>query len=368
MVAPFVQSRLGLKRNFSSPALAAAVTANNAVSLATTPTTAKTAITRSHSATAAAAAAPTKTARPRVLLGGQNSRPQTHHQQHRQFQSKSFLYSSLPSISTSSSSLSSSTASPISLINHHHDHHGSIQKKMVSTTNTGAKTAAGKSTSSVSSKAQYNNSAVVSAAPDTATDEMKDEYGEMTADGETFRVDEFVLENGSKLPNAQLRYQTYGELNATKDNVIVVCHALTGNASLHSWWGGLLGDGLAFDTSKYLVVCCNILGSCYGSSNPQSLREDGSEEVYGLDFPDVSVQDTVRLQLQLLKDEIGATSIHSVIGGSFGGMQAMEFAVQGGRTGGDFVKEDGMCVCIYIFIFHEYAFICCSVVWIELSR
>ena len=343
MVAPFVQSRLGLKRNFSSPALAAAVTANNAVALATTQTTTKTAITRSYSA----AAAPSNTAGPRVLLGGKNSKLQPHHQQHRRFQSKSFLYSSMPSISTSSSSLSSSTASPISLINHHHDRHGSIQKKMISSTNNGAKTAAAGPSSSVSSKAQYSNSAVVSAAPDTATDEMKDEYGEMTADGETFRVDEFVLENGSKLPNAQLRYQTYGELNAAKDNVIVVCHALTGNASLHSWWGGLLGDGLAFDTSKYLVVCCNILGSCYGSSNPQSPKEDGSEEVYGLDFPDVSVQDTVRLQLQLLKNEIGATSIHSVIGGSFGGMQAMEFAVQGGRTGGDFVKEDGMCVFIF---------------------
>mmetsp|Transcript_58169 Transcript_58169/g.142220 ORF Transcript_58169/g.142220 Transcript_58169/m.142220 type:complete len:547 (+) Transcript_58169:269-1909(+) len=336
MVAPFFQSRLGLKRNFSSPALAAAVTANNSVARATTSKTTKTAITRSYSA--AAAATTTNTAGARVLLGGQNSQQQPYHQQQRQLQSKSFLYSSLPSTTTSSSSLSSSTASPLSLINHHHDN--SIQKKMISTTNTGA-TATSKSTASVSPKAQYSNSAVVSAAPDTATDEMKDEYGEMTADGETFRVDEFVLENGSKLPNAQLRYQTYGELNATKDNVVVVCHALTGNASLHSWWGGLLGDGLAFDTSKYLVVCCNILGSCYGSSNPQSLKEDGSEEEYGLDFPDVSVQDTVKLQLQLIKDEIGATSIHSVIGGSFGGMQAMEFAVQGGRTGGDFVKDDG---------------------------
>jgi homoserine O-acetyltransferase len=179
-----------------------------------------------------------------------------------------------------------------------------------------------------------------STASESSSDEMKDEYGEMTADGETFKVDDFVLENGEVLPSAQLRYQTYGELNDAKDNVIVVCHALTGNASLHSWWGDLLGDGLAFDTSKYFIVCCNILGSCYGSTNPQSFKADGKTE-YGLDFPDISVQDTVRLQLRLLKDEIGAASIHSVIGGSFGGMQAMEFAVQGGRTGGDFVQDDG---------------------------
>ena len=89
---------------------------------------------------------------------------------------------------------------------------------------------------------------------------MKDEYGEMTADGESYIEKDFVLENSVVLPEAELRYQTYGELNEARDNVIVVCHALTGNASLHSWWGDLLGDNKAFDTSKYFIVCCNILG------------------------------------------------------------------------------------------------------------
>ena len=105
-------------------------------------------------------------------------------------------------------------------------------------------------------------------------EEMKDEYGEMTADGESFIQENYVLENQVVLPEAELRYQTYGELNESKDNVVIVCHALTGNASLHSWWGTLLGEGKAFDTSKYLIVCCNILGSCYGSTNPQSINPE----------------------------------------------------------------------------------------------
>ncbi|KAG7355123.1 homoserine O-acetyltransferase [Nitzschia inconspicua] len=171
-------------------------------------------------------------------------------------------------------------------------------------------------------------------------EEMKDEYGEMTDDGESFVQQNFVLENNVVLPRAELRYQTYGKLNEAKDNVVVVCHALTGNASLHSWWGSLLGDGKAFDTSKYFIVCCNILGSCYGSTNPQSINPE-TGIMYGKDFPDISVKDTVRLQLKLLQEQIGVKSVKSVIGGSFGGMQAMEFAVQGGISGGDFVTDTG---------------------------
>lgn len=170
--------------------------------------------------------------------------------------------------------------------------------------------------------------------------EMKDEYGEMTADGESFVKKDFALENHVVLPEAELRYQTYGTLNKERDNVLVICHALTGNASLHGWWGGLLGENKAFDTSKYFVICCNILGSCYGSTNPQSI-DPRTGEMYGLDFPDISVQDTVKLQLLLLKEELGISSIKSVIGGSFGGMQTMEFAVQGGSSIGEFRTEDG---------------------------
>lgn len=171
-------------------------------------------------------------------------------------------------------------------------------------------------------------------------EEMKDEYGEMTADGKSYIEKDFVLENSVILPEAELRYQTYGELNEARDNVIVVCHALTGNASLHSWWGDLLGENKAYDTSKYFIVCCNILGSCYGSTNPQSI-DPKTNSPYGKNFPDISVKDTVKLQLNLLKHELNVSSIKCVIGGSFGGMQTMEFAVQGGISGGDFVSEDG---------------------------
>ena len=161
---------------------------------------------------------------------------------------------------------------------------------------------------------------------------MQDEYGVMTSDGSTYVHHEpFLLENGVHLEDAQLRYQTYGTLNEARDNVIVVCHALTGNASLDSWWGGLLGPGKAFDTDRYMIVCCNILGSCYGSTNPTSINPK-TQTMYGKDFPDVSVKDTVRLQLLMLVNALKVNSVKSVIGGSFGGMQAMEYGVQAGAS------------------------------------
>lgn len=151
---------------------------------------------------------------------------------------------------------------------------------------------------------------------------------------------------------AYINYNTYGTLNNTRDNVLVICHALTGNASLEAWWGDLLGPGKAFDTDQYFIVCCNILGSCYGSAGPSSLRpgyDDGNvpeekdipkglprnrsgQAIYGMDFPDVSVRDTVRLQLFLLKHELKINSVKCVIGGSFGGMQVMEYCVMAGAT------------------------------------
>jgi homoserine O-acetyltransferase len=161
---------------------------------------------------------------------------------------------------------------------------------------------------------------------------MKDEYGAMDDSGSTYRYPgEYVLESGQTLPVCELRYQTYGELNAARDNCLVICHALTGNASLHAWWGDLLGERRPFDTDKYFVVCCNILGSCYGSTSPTSI-DPASGQPYSTNFPDVSVKDTVRLQLLLLQNELGVKSVKSVIGGSFGGMQVLEFAVQAGSS------------------------------------
>ncbi len=177
------------------------------------------------------------------------------------------------------------------------------------------------------------NNSLLAQTRSMSTSTMDDEYGAMDSAGliYTFPGD-FVLENGAVVPNATLCYNTYGTLNENADNAIVVCHALTGNSSLHSWWGELLGPGKAFDTDKYFVVCSNILGSCYGSTSPKSIDPRTGIE-YGMSFPDISVQDTVRLQLAMLEDGLRVSSVKCVIGGSFGGMQTLEFMAQGGGNG-----------------------------------
>ncbi|GKY97157.1 hypothetical protein MPSEU_000674100 [Mayamaea pseudoterrestris] len=212
-------------------------------------------------------------------------------------------------------------------------------------TNRALSTASSPSSAAITSKNNINNNAFSTTAAaalndSLSSDAMKDEYGSMDASGNTYAVDNFTLESGVVLPQAQLRYQTYGTLNEKRSNVLVVCHALTGNASLHVWWSDLLGPAKAFDTTKYFIVCCNILGSCYGSTSPTSVNPN-TGNVYGMDFPDVSVQDTVKLQLQLLQKHLKVKSIKAVIGGSFGGMQVLEFAAQGGIVNGNVTNSDG---------------------------
>lgn len=167
-----------------------------------------------------------------------------------------------------------------------------------------------------------------------AKDDMKDEYGSLKAVGDYYIAqDPFQLESGEWLHDATICYTTNGILNETKDNVIVVCHALTGNAALSSWWAPMLGPGLTFDTDKYFIVCANILGSCYGSTGPSSINPATGLK-YKSSFPKVSIRDTVSLQLQMLKGQ-GIKSIKSVIGGSMGGMQAIEWGI----IGGDYIKS-----------------------------
>jgi len=163
---------------------------------------------------------------------------------------------------------------------------------------------------------------------------MQDEYGEMTNKGESyFAVGRFHLESGAYLERPEVRYNCSGTLNDAKDNVLVVCHPLTGNSDLHSWWGGLVGPGRAFDTDKYYVVCANILGSCYGSTGPMSVKPQTGRP-YMSDFPKVTVRDSVRLHLEMVKEGIGASGVAAVVGGSLGGMQALEWAL----LGEDFVR------------------------------
>jgi homoserine O-acetyltransferase len=160
--------------------------------------------------------------------------------------------------------------------------------------------------------------------------DMEDEYGKMDDTGSTFSVNNFVLESGVCLPKAEVRFATFGKLNATKDNIIVVCHALTGNARLDEWWAPLLGPGKSFDTDKYFVVCANTIGSCYGSTGPRSINPETGKP-YGIDFPKVSIRDSVVLHMRMVKEALGANGVQCVVGGSMGGMQTLEWAIQGGR-------------------------------------
>jgi len=138
------------------------------------------------------------------------------------------------------------------------------------------------------------------------------------------------LENGGDLQSPTVAYTTYGTLNEAKDNVIVACHALTGNSSVHDWWAGLFGEGKLYDPSKYFIICANNLGSPYGSSSPKSINPDTGQR-YGMDFPFYTIRDTSDLHLRLLQ-RLGIEKIHLLIGGSCGGNIAQEMAISLGTN------------------------------------
>jgi len=141
---------------------------------------------------------------------------------------------------------------------------------------------------------------------------------------------EFELENGQILPEARIGYRSWGRLSATADNVVVVCHALTGSPDVDLWWPGLFGPGRSLDPDRDFIICCNVLGSCYGSTGPASPAPDGRGN-WGGAFPTVTVRDIVRSQRRLL-DQLGVRGVRLVMGGSLGGMQALEWAVQDERV------------------------------------
>ncbi|HGZ71212.1 MAG TPA: homoserine O-acetyltransferase [Nitratifractor sp.] len=142
------------------------------------------------------------------------------------------------------------------------------------------------------------------------------------------------LESGRILEPYDIIYETYGELNEAKDNVILVCHALSGSHHAAGryegdrkagWWDGLIGPGKTVDTDRFFVICSNVIGSCFGSTGPMSEQYPSSES-YRLRFPVVTVKDMVKAQMNLLSS-LGIYSVESIIGGSMGGMQALQFAV-----------------------------------------
>ncbi|OWY93314.1 Homoserine O-acetyltransferase, partial [Phytophthora megakarya] len=114
-------------------------------------------------------------------------------------------------------------------------------------------------------------------------------------------------------------------LNAARDNVIVLCHALTGHSLAHQYWDAMVTKEW---TDKYFIVCSNVLGSCYGTTCPTSV-DPLTGRRYGPDFPAVTLRDAVALQRRLLEDGLGVTQVQAVIGGSLGGMQTLEWAFQG---------------------------------------
>ena len=146
--------------------------------------------------------------------------------------------------------------------------------------------------------------------------------------------DPLVLESGERMPHVAVAYETYGELDASGRNAVLVCHALTGSAhaagrhdahDVPGWWDPVIGPGKAIDTRRSFVVCSNVLGGCYGTTGPTSLDAQ-SGHAYGPDFPPFTIRDMVAVQRRL-QDALGVRAWRAVIGGSMGGMQALEWAI-----------------------------------------
>lgn len=135
----------------------------------------------------------------------------------------------------------------------------------------------------------------------------------------------FELETGESFPGFQLKYTTLGRLNAERNNVIWVCHALTGSADFTDWWGGLFTADGPFDPSRHFIICANILGGCYGSTGPLSLNPQTGRPYYH-DFPTLTVRDVVRAY-DLLRQELKINRVHTLLGGSLGGQQVLEWAI-----------------------------------------
>ncbi len=145
---------------------------------------------------------------------------------------------------------------------------------------------------------------------------------------------EFSLESGEKFGPITLAYETYGKLNHQKSNAVLVLHALSGDAhaaGFHKgdkhpgWWDAMIGPGKALDTEKYFVICSNVLGGCKGSTGPSSKNPE-TDKPYGLEFPIVTIKDMVNAQCRLI-DYLGIKRLLTVVGGSIGGMQVLQWMV-----------------------------------------
>ena len=144
----------------------------------------------------------------------------------------------------------------------------------------------------------------------------------------------FAFKRGESLDGARIAYETWGELSPARDNVVIVCHALTLDQYAASpnlmtgraaWWPTMVGPGRPIDTNRFHVICSNVLGGCMGSTGPASLKPDGA--YWGAEFPHITIADMVRAQITLL-DGLGIEDVFLVAGGSIGGMQVLEWTIQ----------------------------------------
>ena len=142
------------------------------------------------------------------------------------------------------------------------------------------------------------------------------------------------IESGDIIDSFKLAFKTYGKLNADKTNAILVCHALTGDQYVagnnpitgrEGWWSRMVGPNKPIDTNKFFVICSNVLGGCAGSTGPKELQ-NGSDVAYGGNFPSVTIKDMVKAQ-SLLIESLNIEKLFSVIGGSMGAMQALQWAI-----------------------------------------
>jgi len=161
------------------------------------------------------------------------------------------------------------------------------------------------------------------------------------------------LDSGASLPNVEIAYKTYGRLNADRSNAVLICHALTMDqyvASSHpvtgkkGWWLDAVGPGKPIDTSRYFIICGNIVGGCMGSTGPASI-DPATGKPYGLTFPVITIADMVRAQKMLI-DALGIDSLFAVIGGSMGGMQVLQWSV-------DFPERVFSAVCVASTVKHS---------------
>jgi len=146
-----------------------------------------------------------------------------------------------------------------------------------------------------------------------------------TYEGDFVLDEHLLLECGRALAGVNLHYAVYGRLNAARDNAVLVCHALSGSALVGSWWPEVFAPGGVLSLDRDFVICINMLGSCYGSTGPGSVDPE-TGNIYGPDFPLVSVRDNVRAQARLL-DSLGIRRLRLVMGGSIGGMQALDWTI-----------------------------------------